>query len=131
MLRQDTKKAQRSPHLRKSQQVGTDTIDRLDTVGVAAYHHDGPYDATLLARNLNHKYSPVAATRGTNLEALKATPSEAIRDSVRGHRPLSDVAAVPSGMPDRYGRTYSYEEGPNLNVEMGYRRWEGIVGLIT
>jgi len=79
-----------------------------------------------MARNTSWESSPIAALKYGNAEALKATPREAIRDSVRKHRPLDGVAAVPSGGRDRFGRTYNYDEGTNLMVEAGYRRWPGV-----
>lgn len=114
---------------RRRSHVGADTIDRLDMIGAngIAFHHDGPYDATLLARNLSFNSSPVAAVRGTNEEALRATPQEFINDSIQRHRPLAGTAMVPPGTEDRFGRILNYTEGPNLNTEMGWRRWEGIV----
>lgn len=108
--------------------VGPDTIDKLDWTG-GAYHHDGPYDATLLARNISHSNSPVEAVAASNKEALKATPREKILDSIRKHRPLDGVAMVPPGIADREGRVYNYEEGANLMIEEGgnYKRWPGVV----
>ena len=127
-VRRDTKLAYRSPHLRKKHLPGPDSIDTLDTVG-GGYHHEGPYDATLLARNTNYKSSPVEAVRSTNQEALKATPEEKIQDSLRKHMPLDGTAVVPPGVPDREGRVYSYEEGTDLMIEDGgnYKRWPGVV----
>lgn len=94
-----------------------------------AYHHEGPFDATLLAKNLSYKSSPVEAVRRTNLEALKATPREKIQDSVERHRPLDGVARVPPGMADENGRVYNYREGADLMIEDGgnYKRWPGVV----
>lgn len=129
----DNKKAHRSPHLRKGHIPGPDTIDRLDpAIAGRAYHHEGPYDAALMARNSTQKYSPVAALEETNSEALKATPRENIQDSIERHKPLDGVAHIPSGMPDRFGRTYNYEEGADLMHEdgpdgPGYKRWAGKV----
>lgn len=91
-----------------------------------AYHHEGPYDATLLARNTAVGSSPVAAVRESNIEALRATPREMIHDSLRAHRPLDGVALVPPGVADRNGQVYDYEE-KNLIIEGDYKRWPGIV----
>lgn len=130
MLKHDAVLANRSPHLRKKHLPGFDTIDSLDTIG-GSYHHGGPFDATLLARNTSNTISPVQAVSASNLEALKATPAEKIRDSVERHRPLDGVANVPSGMPDRAGRVYNYEEGTDLMIEDGnYKRWPGVVSII-
>ena len=94
-----------------------------------AYHHDGPYDATLLARNMSFTSSPVEAVAASNEEALKATPREKIVDSVQKHRPLDGVAIVPPGVTDREGRVYHYEEGTDMMIEDGgnYKRWPGVV----
>ena len=132
MLRQEAKTANRSPHLRKKHMVGADSIDNLDNVGPGAYHHEGPYDATLLARNHTHTSSPLEAVRATNEEALKATPKEMIQDSVERHRPLDGVAVIPPGLPDRYGNVLNYQEGTDMMIEGqpeggAYRRWPGIV----
>ena len=127
-IKRETKIANRAPHLRKKHMVGPDTIDKLDWTS-GAYHHDGPYDATLLARNISHSNSPVEAVAVSNQEALKATPREKILDSIRKHRPLDGVAMVPPGIADREGRVYNYEEGANLMTEDGgnYKRWPGVV----
>lgn len=130
MIKQDAKMANRHPHLRKKHIVGSDTIDRMDTVG--GFHHDGPYEATLLARNTSSVNSPVEAVSTTNEEALRATPREMIRDSVEKHRPLDGVAMVPPGKEDRYGNVYNYEEGTDMMIENSpeggaYKRWPGVV----
>ncbi len=130
MIKRDAKMANRHPHLRKKHIVGSDSIDRMDTLG--GFHHDGPYDATLLARNISSKDSPVAAVRTTNQEALQATPREMIQDSVEKHRPLDGVAMVPPGMEDRYGNVYNYKEGTDMMIENSpeggaYKRWPGVV----
>ena len=131
MLMEDNKKANRAPHLRKKHLVGADRIDRLDNL-VAPYHHEGPYDATLLARNTSYTDSPIEAVSTSNEEALKATPREMIKDSVEKHRPLDGTAMVPPGTADRYGNTYNYEEGTDMMIEGNpeggaYKRWPGMV----
>lgn len=129
IIRRDSRKAYRSHHLHKRSIPGADSIDRLDpAVGGRAYHHEGPYDAALLSRNRNPKYAPLDALKDSNAEALRATPSENIKDSVERHRPLEGVAAVPPGQPDRFGRRYDYQEGSDLMHEPssgdpGYKRW--------
>ncbi|KAI9850247.1 MAG: hypothetical protein M1838_005973 [Thelocarpon superellum] len=128
ILKHDAKLAQRAPHLRKKHLPGPDTIDGLDTTGFA-YHHEGPYDATLLARNTSGPISPVAAVRGTNEKALRATPREKIQDSLQRHRPLDGVAVVPPGMTDLSGQRMDYEEGADLMIEAGYKRWPGVTYL--
>ena len=97
MIKRDAKLANRAPHLRKKNHVGPDVIDVLDNIGPGAYHHEGPYDATLTARNNKPTFSPVEAVRSSNEETLKATPKEKIQDSIEKHRPLDGVAMVPSG----------------------------------
>ncbi|KAG8527131.1 uncharacterized protein KY384_008560 [Bacidia gigantensis] len=132
MLRQSSTAANRSPHLRKRSHVGADSIDTLDNVAGAAYHHEGPYDATLLARNQKKATAPVAAVAGSNREALRATPREKVLDSVLRHVPLDGVAFVPPGEVGRDGRRYFYREGEDLmregNPEGGaYKRWPGVI----
>ena len=132
IIRKDTKAANRAPHLKKKQLVGPDTIDSLDTVGGGKYHHEGPYDATLLARNVEFMNSPVEAVSSTNEQTLRATPREKVLDSLRKHRPLDGVATVPSGMTDREGRIFHYEEGTDLMIEEGnYKRWPGVVRNVS
>ncbi|KAL9599675.1 MAG: hypothetical protein Q9219_003663 [cf. Caloplaca sp. 3 TL-2023] len=128
MIARDQKLAHRSPHLRKQQHIGSDSIDKLDIAG-GGYHHGGPFDAASLARNQKYKNSPIEAVAGTNAEALKATPEEKIIDSLRKHRPLDGVAVVPPGHTDREGRMYNYQEGTDLMIEDGgnYKRWDGVV----
>ena len=131
MIKQDARQANRTHHLRKKYQVGADSIDRLDNL-TGAYHHEGPYDATLLARNTSYTNSPIEAVSASNEEALKATPREMIKDSVEKHRPLDGTAMVPPGMADRYGNVYNYKEGTDMMVENNpeggaYKRWPGVV----
>ncbi|KAL1794725.1 hypothetical protein ACET3X_006541 [Alternaria dauci] len=113
---------------RKKNFQGADVIDRLDKASFGQYHHEGPYDAASIARNRDTKYSPLAAVKDSNEEALKATPRENIIDSVQRHRPLEGVAVIPPGMTDRFGRVLDYEEGADLQREPGgdYRRWPGV-----
>lgn len=97
-----------------------------------SYHHEGPYDATLLARNTNYKNSPVEAVRGTNEEAIRATPRENIKDSLDKHVPLSGTAVIPPGMAGLDGRPMQYEEGADLMREAdapggAYKRWDHVV----
>ncbi|KAF2403738.1 hypothetical protein EJ06DRAFT_527343 [Trichodelitschia bisporula] len=127
-IRQDHKSANRAPHLRKRHLPGPDLIDRLDIGPGGQYHHEGPYDATLIARNLSWKHSPMAAVQDSNAEALKATPRENIIDAVEKHRPLDGVAAIAPGHRDQFGRMYDYEEGSNMMIDAGgnYKRWLGV-----
>ncbi|KAI1618499.1 hypothetical protein EDD37DRAFT_622903 [Exophiala viscosa] len=122
--------ADRARHATRKHHIQPDTIDNLDRSGGTSWHHGGPYDATLFARN-NSTNSPLAAVADSNLEALKATPKERIVDSVRGHRPLDGVALYAPGNSDRMGNVYNYEEGENMMTEGrpeggAYKRWPGI-----
>ncbi|KAF2259091.1 hypothetical protein CC78DRAFT_83426 [Lojkania enalia] len=127
-IRKDTKTAHRAHHLRKRNFNGADTIDRLDKSMGVSYHHEGPYDAANMSRNMSWKHSPIAAVQGSNEEALRATPRENILDAIERHRPLEGTANIPPGIPDRFGRVLDYEEGADLQREPGgdYRRWPGV-----
>lgn len=130
IIRRESKRANRAPHLRKKHLPGPDLVDRLDdSIPVGGmYHHEGPYDATLLARNTSFNSSPVAAVQGTNEAALKATPRENVLDAIDRHRPLDGVAIIPPGQQDRFGRQYDYPEGENMMIDLGgnYKRWPGM-----
>ncbi|KAI9727983.1 MAG: hypothetical protein M1828_005388 [Chrysothrix sp. TS-e1954] len=127
ILEREAKLANRSPHLRKKHQPRADSIDQLDD-SISRYHHEGPYDAALFARNTDYVYSPVAALRRSNNEAIRATPEDKIKDSLNDHYPLDGTAMVPPGMPDRFGRVYRYQEGTDMQREAGgdYKRWPGV-----
>ena len=136
MLRKSDKAAHRSPHLRKQQLVGADTIDNLDAITGTAYHHEGPYDAAMLARNRGSRNAPVAALSSSNAEALRATPREKVLDALEKHYPLDGTAVVPPGVVDRDGRLYRYEEGTDMMRELNpgggpYRRWGHVVSSIS
>ncbi|TVY38752.1 hypothetical protein LSUB1_G002664 [Lachnellula subtilissima] len=129
-LRKETKAAHRSPHLRKKHIPGTDTIDGLDRIG-GTYHHEGPYDATLLSRNTSYNSSPVAAVAASNAEALRATPRENIKDSLDKHVPLQGTAVIPPGMAGLDGKVMNYNEGADLMREPdaaggAYKRWADV-----
>lgn len=130
MIKRDAKAADR-PYRHRKRISETDTIDALDTIG-GAYHHGGPYDATLTSRNLDKKYSPVAAVEESNMEAIRATPRENIIDSLTKHVPLQGTSSIPAGSPDMSGKVMHYEEGADLmrepDAEGGaYKRWDGVV----
>ena len=144
VLTRELRAADRAPHLHNHRrQQPSDTIDSLDITGPAQsapYHHEGPFDATMKARNVNNKYAPADAVRDTNMEALKATPAEYVQDSLVKHVPLQGTAVVPPGMRDMSGRRMEYEEGADLmreaDAEGGpYKRWEHVVspffGILT
>lgn len=123
--------ADRARHATKKHAIKPDTVDSLDASGLGQYHHGGPYDATLYARNNSYYSSPVAAVAQSNQEALRATPHEKVVDAVQRHHPLDGVAAYPPGMTDRNGHTYNYKEGDNMMVEENagggpYKRWAGL-----
>lgn len=127
--------ADRSPHLKKKHIPGADLIDSLDNIG-GPYHHGGPYDATLLARNTSFQNSPVAAVRESNDMALKATPREYVQDSIKKHVPLQGTAIIPPGERDLAGRRMEYEEGADMMREPGmiggeYKRWPGMVSEVS
>jgi hypothetical protein len=131
-LRKEAKLAHRAPHLRKKHLPGADLIDSLDRSMGTAYHHEGPYDATLISRNANLKNPPVEAVRESNIEALKATPRENIRDALDKHVPLQGTAIIPPGMLGYDGKPMNYEEGADLMREEdapggAYKRYEGMV----
>ena len=135
MIKREHKAANRAPHLpTRHRKQPSDTIDSLDLSGPApvAYHHDGPYDATMASRNTNKLLSPISAVEGTNREALKATPQEYIQDSLTKHVPLQGTAVVPPGMRDMSGRAMDYKEGADLMREPdapggAYKRFDFIV----
>ncbi|RYO80325.1 hypothetical protein DL766_001653 [Monosporascus sp. MC13-8B] len=132
-IKREVKAANRAPHLRKNYIPPPDMIDALDDVGIGgAYHHGGPFDATLASRNKNKKYAPVEAVKETNMKALKATPYEYVQDSLQRHMPLQGTATVPSGQEDMFGRRMSYEEGADVMREAdapggAYKRYDHIL----
>ena len=136
-LSREKARADKASHITRKHHIRPDTIDALDNLGPdgRAYHHSGPYDATLYARNNSSAKSPLEALAHSNAEALKATPQDKIRDSIRGHRPLDGVATYAPGMTDRNGQTYDYVEGENMMIGSGpgdrpeggaYKRWPGL-----
>ncbi|KAL2199094.1 hypothetical protein P885DRAFT_31553 [Corynascus similis CBS 632.67] len=134
ILTREYRAADRAPHLHnRRRQQPHDTIDTLDVTGPVPgiYHHGGPFDATMKARNVDKKYAPVEAVKTTNIEALRATPAEYVQDSLVKHVPLQGTAVVPPGMKDFSGRTMQYEEGADLmreeDAEGGaYKRWDHV-----
>ncbi|KAK2625565.1 hypothetical protein QTJ16_004877 [Diplocarpon rosae] len=130
-LKKENKAANRSPHLRKKHIPGADTIDKLDQTIGGLYHHGGPYDATLFSRNRSYKSSPIEAVRGSNEEAIRATPREFIEDSLTKHVPLQGTALIPSGEISWDGKRMEYEEGADLMREPDapggpYKRWDNV-----
>jgi hypothetical protein len=129
VLTKEKHTADRARYATRKHHIQPDTIDSLDTIAGAAYHHSGPYDATLFARN-NSSTGPLAALTDSNAETLRATPKEKIIDSVRGHRPLDGVAAYAPGETDPNGHTYDYSQS-NMMLEANpaggaYKRWPGV-----
>ncbi|KAG9240077.1 hypothetical protein BJ878DRAFT_528418 [Calycina marina] len=130
-LRKEAKLANRAPHLRKKHLPGADSIDTLDaTFPGMSYHHEGPYDATLISRN-TVKNSPLEAVKDSNAEALRATPRENLRDALDRHVPLQGTSIIPPGMFGIDGKTMRYKEGADLMREEdapggAYRRTPGV-----
>ena len=136
MIKREHRAADRAPHLHtQNRQQPSDTIDSLDHSGPlpdTTYHHSGPFDPAMKSRNVNKMYSPVEAVKDSNLEALKATPAEFIKDSLVKHVPLQGTAVVPPGMKAMNGRTMDYMEGADLMREQdapggAYKRWDCVV----
>lgn len=132
MIKKHTKLASQAPHLKKKHLPQADVIDSLDSTMDHLYHHEGPYDATLLARNTSKNFSPIDAVRGSNAEALKATPREKIQDSLNRHVPLYGTGIVPPGGRLATGEVMDYTEGADLMRETdapggAYKRWDGVV----
>ncbi|CAL3972436.1 hypothetical protein PZA11_004445 [Diplocarpon coronariae] len=130
-LKKENKAANRSPHLRKKHIPAADTIDKLDQTIGGLYHHGGPYDATLFSRNTSYKSSPIEAVKGSNEEAIRATPREFIVDSLTKHVPLQGTALIPSGETSWDGKRMEYEEGADLMREPdaaggAYKRWDHV-----
>ncbi|KAI0178776.1 hypothetical protein GGR52DRAFT_569684 [Hypoxylon sp. FL1284] len=131
-IKRASKAADRAPHLRKKNITPRDPIDVLDTTGIGgAYHHDGPFDATLASRNRDKRYAPVEAVKYGNSEALKATPREHVMDSLQRHVPLQGTATIPPGHSDMSGSIMQYEEGADLMREAdapggAYKRWDHV-----
>ncbi|KAK3694851.1 hypothetical protein B0T22DRAFT_453593 [Podospora appendiculata] len=134
ILTQEHRAADRSPHLHNPRRrQPSDTIDSLDHSGPASvtYHHGGPFDPTMETYNKNKKYSPLEAVKDTNMEALRATPTEYVQDSLVKHVPLQGTAIVPPGCQDMGGRTMLYQEGADIMREReagggAYRRYDHI-----
>ncbi|RPB14377.1 hypothetical protein P167DRAFT_604215 [Morchella conica CCBAS932] len=125
-LQREARRAHRSPHLKKSAIPGPDTIDRLDNIlGGTPYHHEGPFDATLRARQIPGR-SPVEALAWSNAKAIAATPRENIIDCLEKHKPLQGTASVPVGMRTAAGQVMGDYEEVDLMVESGYRRYPGL-----
>ncbi|KAI0007638.1 hypothetical protein F4779DRAFT_497319 [Xylariaceae sp. FL0662B] len=131
-IKRATKAANRTPHLRKKNFTNPDMIDVLDETGIGgAYHHDGPYDATLASRNKDKRYAPLEAVKYGNMQALKATPHEYVQDSLQKHVPLQGTAVIPPGHRDFSGHRMDYEEGDDLMRDPDapggpYKRWDHI-----
>jgi hypothetical protein len=136
ILRRESQKVNRAPHLRRKAHHGADSIDKLaaGSLGedILAWHHEGPYDAASLARNQRWKDSPLAAISDTNRETLRSVHRDKVHDSIERHRPLDGFAFVPPGVRDVHGNIFYSEEGSDMQRYNGadYRRWTGIVSLL-
>jgi len=96
------------------QGVPADIIDSLDMTFGGPYHHEGPFDATLAARNRHSWKSPVDATKIGNQMALDATAPADIQNALEMHRPLEGVAVFePGSVTD--GKRLSYEGESRIN----------------
>jgi hypothetical protein len=127
-IKRETRAADHAPHLKRNYMARPDTIDSLDNV-MGVYHHDGPFDAALAARNANKKYAPIEAVKDSNTAALRATPREYVQDSLEKHVPLQGTSTVPPGEVDFSGRRMSYEEGADVMRDLDapggpYKRYE-------
>jgi hypothetical protein len=103
---------------------GPDTIDRLGTVVGTPYHLDGPYEATLAARQIPGR-APVDALKESNAATLAATPAASIRDCLEHHYPLQGTAMFPPGA----GGLAEYEEYDVMVRDGNYKRWDHIVSI--
>ncbi|KAK7207701.1 hypothetical protein BZA70DRAFT_272016 [Myxozyma melibiosi] len=104
-----------------------DYIDSLDDSVCGAFHHEGPFDATMSYRNSGVKYPPVKAVHLTNVAALNAVPRASINDSLRRHTPIDNVAALPPGS-SREGLRYEEEvisEVDNYRLQLAGSQWPG------
>ncbi|KAL0633225.1 hypothetical protein Q9L58_007909 [Maublancomyces gigas] len=126
-IKRETRRANRAPHLRKSAIPGPDTIDKLDNIlGGIPYHHEGPFDATLMSRQIPGR-SPVEALATSNAEAIAATPRANLIDSLERHRPLQGTASIPPGMRAPGGDILPYYEEYDVMTRDGnYRRYPGV-----
>lgn len=127
-IKRETRRANRAPHLRKNAIPGPDTIDKLDNIlGGIPYHHEGPFDATLRARQIPGR-SPVEALATSNAEAIAATPRANLIDSLERHRPLQGTASIPPGMRAPGGDILpEYEEYDVMRRDGNYKRYPGVV----
>jgi hypothetical protein len=112
-----TRRPQRISHI-----PGPDPVDVLGNIMGTPYHHDGPFEATLFARQIPGR-APVDALRESNAHTLAATPNASIVDCLEGHYPLQGVAVLPPGQ----GGVGMYEEYDVMVQDGGYKRWEHMV----
>jgi hypothetical protein len=106
-VKRANRRADRDPLLRP---IPSDQIDRLDTsTGSRSFHHGGPFDAALLARQVPGK-APVDALQESITEALHAVPKTNIQDSLLFQRPLDGFGMIPPGMHAPNGQLMDYHE---------------------
>ncbi|KAK4098507.1 hypothetical protein N658DRAFT_220351 [Parathielavia hyrcaniae] len=74
------------PHQRRDRRLPNDVISG-PFPGVT-YHHGGPFDAVAMEFNANTMSAPIDAVRDSNMEALRATLAEYVKDSLTKHLPL-------------------------------------------
>jgi hypothetical protein len=89
------------------------------------YHHDGPYEATLAARQIPGR-APVDALKESNAAILAATPAASIRDCLENHYPLQGVAMYPPGTCG----LGDYEEYDVMVKDGNYKRWDHMVSFL-
>ncbi|KAF8246891.1 hypothetical protein K440DRAFT_661774 [Wilcoxina mikolae CBS 423.85] len=107
------------PHPRRISHIpGPDPIDVLGSILGTPYHHDGPFEATLFARQIPGR-APVDALRESNAHTLAATPKASIADCLEGHYPLQGCAVLPPGE----GGVGMYEEYDVMVRDGGLKRW--------
>lgn len=125
-IKKDHRSARRAPHVRRGG-MPTDLIDTLDGTSLygGAYHHEGPYDATLAARQVPGR-APVEAVKYSNAQALAATPRANIVDSLERKVPLQGIGSVPSGMMGPGGQKFDYEEYDVQVLDGKLGRWDDV-----
>lgn len=80
---------------RKRGHIPNDQIDALDNI-LGSYHHEGPFDATLQARQQYR--APLDALKYTTQKAIAHTDPDSLRRSIATKTPLDGVAKV-GGVP--------------------------------
>lgn len=105
-IRRENRRARREP---LQAAIPADSVDRLDRTGPISFHHEGPYDSTLMFRQVKGR-APVDAVKEGNAATLQATPPGNLVDTLRQRIPLDGVGALPPGSVAPGGRVMDYEE---------------------